>query len=379
MIDFQLSEDQLALQRMARKFTEKEIKPVALEYDASEEFPWDIVKKAHTAGLTNLEIPEEYGGQGIDHFSACLVAEELSAGCAGIANALSANSLATLPILIAGTHEQKLKFLKPLCAEPKLAAFGLTEPHAGSDVASLRTTAKRDGNEYVLNGSKCFITNGGVASLYTIFASVDLGKKAKGITAFIVPRDTPGVSIGKKEAKMGIRSSNVAEVILEDLRIPVENRLGEEGDGFMIAMKTLDTSRPGVGAAAVGIARAALEAAIAYSKERVTFGKPICANQGIQFMLAEMATEVDAARLLVWRSAWMLDNNQYPTVEGAMAKYRAGDVAMKVATDAVQIFGGYGYMREYPVEKLMRDAKIYQIFEGTNQIQRMVIAREILK
>lgn len=379
MYGFGLSEDQLALQKMARQFAEKEIKPVAAQYDETEEFPWEVVRKAHEVGLMNLEIPEEYGGQELDHLSACMVAEEMSAGCAGISNAISANSLATLPILIAGTHEQKIKFLKPLCAEPKLAAFGLTEPLAGSDVASLRTNARREGDFYVLNGSKCFITNGGVASLYTIFATLDSSKKTKGICAFIVPRDTPGLSIGKRELKMGIRSSNVAEVILEDVRIPKENLLGQEGDGFKIAMQTLDVSRPGVGAAAVGIARAALEYAAAYSKERVTFGKPIASNQGIQFMLADMATAVDAARLLVHRSAWMLDNGQFPTKEGAMAKMYAGDVAMKVTTDAVQIFGGYGFMREYPVEKLMRDAKIYQIFEGTNQIQRMVISREVLR
>ncbi|MHB1651726.1 MAG: acyl-CoA dehydrogenase family protein [Desulfitobacteriaceae bacterium] len=379
MYGFKFTSDQVALQKMAHQFVENEIKPVAAHYDETEEFPWDVVRKAHEVGLMNLEIPEEYGGQGLDHVTACMVAEEMSVGCAGISNAISANSLATLPILIAGTHEQKEKFLKPLCAEPKLAAFGLTEPQAGSDVASLRTTARRDGDYYVLNGTKCFITNGGVASLYTIFATMDSSKKAKGICAFIVPRDTPGLSIGKRELKMGIRSSNVSELIFEDMRVPKENLLGQEGEGFRIAMKTLDVSRPGVGAAAVGIARAALEHAIAYSKERVTFGHPIGENQGIQFMLADMATAVDAARLLVLRSAWMLDDGQYPTKEGAMAKLYAGDVAMKVATDAVQIFGGYGFMREYPVEKLMRDAKIYQIFEGTNQIQRMVISREILR
>jgi len=379
MLGFEYSEEQLALQKMARQFAEKEIKPVAAHYDETEEFPWDIVRKAHETGLMNLEIPEEYGGQGLDHVSACLVAEELAAGCAGISNAISANSLATLPILIAGTPEQKEKFLKPLCAEPKLAAFGLTEPQAGSDVASLRTTARREGDYYVLNGSKCFITNGGVASLYTIFATLDRSLKTRGICAFIVPRDTPGLSIGKRELKMGIRSSNVAEVILEDVRIPKENLLGQEGQGFKIAMMTLDVSRPGVGAAAVGIARAALEYAIDYAKQRETFGKPLAANQAIQFMLADMATSVDTARLLVQRAAWMLDDGQYPTKEGAMAKMYAGDVAMKVTTDAVQIFGGYGFMREYPVEKLMRDAKIYQIFEGTNQIQRMVISREILR
>ncbi|MBP2652817.1 MAG: acyl-CoA dehydrogenase [Firmicutes bacterium] len=378
-MNFGLSDKQLSLQSMARRFAEREIKPVTSKYDETEEFPWDVVQQAHALGFMNLKIPREYGGQGLDNVSASLVTEELSAGCAGIANAIGVNNLATMPILLAGTNEQKIKFLRPLCVKPNLAAFGLTEAQAGSDVAAMRTVARREGDEYVLNGAKWFISNGGVASLYTFFASVDVDKKSKGITAFIVESNTPGLSVGKRTAKLGIRAANVSEVILENVRIPVKNRLGEEGEGFKIAMKTLDSSRPEVAAGAVGIARSALAAAIAYSKERVTFEKPICDNQAIQIMLADMATDVDTARLLVLRAAWLLDQGLSPTLEGAMAKCRASDVAVKVATDAVQIFGGYGYLRDYPVEKLLRDAKIYQIFEGTNQINRLVIARELLR
>ncbi|MBP2649202.1 MAG: acyl-CoA dehydrogenase [Firmicutes bacterium] len=378
-MNFGLSEDQKMLQRMARGFAENVIRPAAQEYDEAEEFPWDIINLAHEAGLMNLKIPKEYGGQGLDNVSASLVSEELAAGCAGISNAIGVNNLATMPILMAGTVAQKDEFLKPLCIKPHLAAFGLTEASAGSDVAALKTTAQRVGDEYILNGRKWFISNGSVASLYTIFATLDKQKKSKGITAFVVKRDTPGVSIGKKAMKMGIRASDVSEVILEDVRIPVKNRLGEEGDGFRIAMKTLDSSRPEVAAGAVGIARAAFAVAVAYSKERIMFDKPICDNQAIKMMLAKMATDVDTARLLVHRAAWLLDQGCSPAMEGAMAKCRAADVAVKTATDAVQIFGGYGYLRDYPVEKLLRDAKIYQIFEGTNQINQLVIAREVLR
>ena len=315
----------------------------------------------------------------MDHVTGAVIAEELAYGCLGINGSFGANGLALTPLLLAGTEEQKSKFLKPFCARPQLAAFGLTEPNAGSDVAGLQTTAKLYGDEYVLNGQKCFITNGGVAGLYTIFASVDRSKGVKGISAFLVPGDTPGLSPGKKEKKMGDRASHVGEVILEEVRIPRSNLLGKEGDGFKIAMATLDATRPGVGASAVGVARRGLEEASKYSKQRVQFGQPIAANQAIQFMLADMAMQVDGARLLVWRACRKLDRGERASLEGAMAKCFAGDVAMKVATDSVQIFGGYGYMREYPVEKLMRDAKILQIYEGTNQIQRMVMAREILQ
>ncbi|MBS4023584.1 MAG: acyl-CoA dehydrogenase family protein [Dethiobacter sp.] len=378
-MSFQLTDEQKAMQTVAREFTEKEIIPIAAEYDEREEIPWHVVKKAHEIGLMNMSVPEEYGGQGIDALTAAIVSEEMAYGCLGINGTYGANELALAPILIAATEEQKMRFLPDFCATPKLAAFGLTEPDAGSDVANIQTTAVLDGDHYVLNGNKCFITNGGVAGIYTIFASVDRSKGFKGLTAFVVPADTPGLSGGKKEKKLGDRASHVGEVILQDVRVPVENRLGKEGDGFKIAMQTLDTTRPGVGAAAVGVARRAFEEARKYSMQRVQFGKPIAANQAIQFMLADMAMKIDAARLLVWRSAQYLTLDKQVSMEGAMAKCFAGDVAMSVTVDAVQIMGGSGYMRDYPVEKLMRDAKILQIYEGTNQVQRMVIARHILK
>lgn len=379
MIDFKLTEEQEAIRRTAREFAKKEIIPIAAEYDEREEIPWQVVEKAFEAGLMNLTVPVEYGGQGLDYMTSALISEELAYGCLGIHGSFGANGLALTPLLIAGTKEQKEKFLKPFCTKPQLASFCLTEPNAGSDAAGIRTQAKPDGDEWVLNGSKCFITNGGVASLYTVFATVDRSKGLKGITAFLVPADTPGIRGGKKEKKLGDRASQVGEVILEDVRVPMENLLGEVGGGFKIAMQTLDITRPGVGASAVGVARRALEEAIKYSKERKQFGRPICENQAIQFMLADMAMQVDAARLLVWRSCWMLDQGLRVSLEGAMAKCVAGDVAMKVTTDAVQILGGYGYIRDYPVEKLMRDAKILQIYEGTNQIQRLVIGKELLR
>jgi len=378
VISFKLTEEQEDIKRLARSFTEKEIIPVAAEYDEKEEIPWHLVNKAHELGLMNLTVPEEYGGQGLDHITEAIIAEELAYGCLGISGTFGANGLALTPILIAGTPDQKEKFLKPFCAKPQLAAFCLTEPNAGSDVANISTTAVKDGDHYIINGQKCFITNGGVASLYTVFATVDRSKGLKGITAFIVPGDTPGLRGGKKEKKMGDRASHVGEVIFEDVRVPAENILWSEGQGFKLAMMTLDSTRPIVGASAVGVARRALEEAIKYSKQRVQFGKPICENQAIQFMLADMATRVEAARMLVWQACWLLDQGLPVSKVGAMAKMYAADTAMSVAVDAVQIHGGYGYMREYPVEKLMRDAKILQIYEGTNQIQRIVIARNIL-
>ncbi|HSW36119.1 MAG TPA: acyl-CoA dehydrogenase family protein [Candidatus Limnocylindrales bacterium] len=378
MVSFQLTEEQLAMQKMAREFAEKEIIPVAAEFDEKEEIPWHVVEKAHHCGLMNLSVPTEYGGQGIDALTAAIIGEELAYGCLGINGTYGANELALTPILIAATEEQKKEFLPEFCSKPQLAAFGLTEPEAGSDVANIQSTAVRDGDSYLLNGTKCFITNGGVASLYTIFASVDKSKGFRGMTAFIVPGDTPGLSQGKKEKKLGDRASHVAEIVLDNVRVPAINRLGNEGDGFKIAMMTLDTTRPGIGATAVGLARRAFEEARKYSMQRVQFGKPIAANQIIQFMLADMAMKIDAARLLVWRSAQLLALGKKVSLEGSMAKCYAADVAMEVAVDAVQIMGGSGYMREYPVEKLMRDAKILQIYEGTNQIQRIVIARNLL-
>lgn len=379
MIDFQLTEEQEQIKRLARSFAEKEIIPRAAEYDEKEEVPWEIIEKAYAVGLMNTTVPEEYGGQGLNHVTQALIAEELAYGCLGINGTFGANGLALTPLLLAGTEEQKQRFLKPFCSKPQLAAFCLTEPNAGSDASNIATTAVREGDEYVINGTKCFITNGGVAALYTVFCTVDRSRGLKGITAIVVPGDTPGLSAGKKEKKMGDRASHVGEVIFDNVRVPVSNRLGEEGEGFKIAMKTLDVTRPGVGATAVGVARRAFEEALKYAQQRVQFGKPIFHNQAIQFMLADMAMKIEAARALVWHACSLIDHGMRASRVGAMAKCFAADVAMQVTVDAVQILGGYGYMREYPVEKLMRDAKILQIYEGTNQIQRLVIARELIR
>ena len=377
-MDFGLTEEQVAVQRLARDFTARVIKPVAAHYDETEELAWPVVEEAFKVGLLYLNIPEEYGGAGLEHLTEILVAEEMAAGCLGITTTIIGVGLGVLPILIAGTPEQKETFLPPLCAQPALAAFCLTEPGAGSDVASMATTAVRDGDDYVIDGTKHFITNGGVARLYTAFAVTDRARGAKGISAFIVPGDAPGLSQGKVEKKLGIRASHTAEVVFDGVRVPAANRLGEEGQGFSVAMKTLDSSRPVVAAGGVGVARAALEAAVKYARERVQFGRPIAELQAIQFMLADMAMAVETARLVTRKAAWQLDRGEAVSMTGAMAKCLGGDAAMKVATEAVQVFGGYGYMREYPVEKYLRDAKIVQIYEGTNQIQRLVIARHLL-
>ncbi|MBE3589172.1 MAG: acyl-CoA dehydrogenase family protein [Thermoanaerobacteraceae bacterium] len=379
MVGFQLTDEQLAVQDLARKFTRKEIIPVAREYDERAEMPWPVIHKAFEIGLWNLNIPEEYGGQGLDELTQVIVYEELAYGCLGIFGAFGGNALAVTPLLIAGTEEQKRRFLIPFCEKASLAAFALTEPNAGSDVSSLATTAVRRGDEYVLNGTKCFITHGGIADLYTIFAATDKSRGTKGISAFLVPGNTPGLYMGKKEDKMGDRASHIGEVIMEDVRVPVENLLGREGEGFKIAMRTLDITRPSIGAAALGVARRAFEEALAYSRQRVQFGKPICANQAIQFMLADMAIGIESARALLWKAAWHVDQGEPSTMLSAMSKCYASDMAMKAAVDALQIFGGYGYMKDYPLEKLMRDVKITQIYEGTNQIQRMVIAGQLLK
>ncbi len=376
---FTLTAEQAAIQKMAREFAEKEIMPVAAEYDEQEKFPFPVLRKMWETGLVNYSVPEELGGAGLDTFTSCLVTEELGRGCAGITTAASANSLAFYPILIAGTEEQKKKFIPPITTEGKFAAFCLTEPNAGSDAASVATSAKPVEGGYLLNGSKCFITSGDVADLFVVFATVDKSKGLKGLTAFAVPK-TEGISTGKKEIKLGIRASSTVVVNFDNVFVPKENVLGAEGQGFKVAMQTLDTSRPMIGALAVGVARGAYEVALKYSKERVQFGQPIANFQMIQAMLADMATRIDAARLLVWRAAAMIDRKEVPFAkESAMSKLFAGDTAMEVTTNAVQILGGYGYSREYPVEKYMRDAKIMQIYEGTNQIQRLVIAGNILR
>ncbi|MDR3588615.1 MAG: acyl-CoA dehydrogenase family protein [Negativicutes bacterium] len=377
-MNLNLTDEQKDLQKLVREFTLKEITPVAKKYDRDGEFPWDLFNKVADIGLHCMPAPEEYGGPGLDTLTCALLAEELAKGDVGFATTVSANGLAAYPVLLAGNDSQKKTFFDILM-QGKLAAFCLTEPNAGSDAGAIATSARREGEEYVLNGTKCFITNGGVASVYTVFATVDKGKGLKGLTAFLVERDRPGLSIGQEEDKMGIRSSNTTEVVFQDVRIPVANLLGKEGDGFKIAMQTLDISRPIVGALGVGLGQAALDHAVKYAKERVQFGKPIAAFQAIQLMLADMAIAVESARWLVYRAAFLKDAGLPFTLEAAMAKTLGGDVAMKVSTDAVQIFGGYGFSREYPVEKLMRDAKILQLFEGTNQIQRLVIAGQLLK
>jgi alkylation response protein AidB-like acyl-CoA dehydrogenase len=380
MIDFRLSEEQMAMQKMARDFAQREIKPIAaqLDQDPEHRFNWDIMKKLAENDFLRLAIPEEYGGLGLDRVTLALIFEELAVGCAGISIAAVGNTVVPFPIMTFGTEEQKRRFLSPLCDRqvPRLCAYALTEPGAGSDITALSTTARLEGDEYVLNGTKCFITNAGVASLYLLFASTDRSQGPKGLSAFLLPGDTPGLSIGKIEDKMGQRAAQNAEVILEEARIPKENLLGKEGDGFKIIMRSLDEARPiYTGAISVGLARAAYEEALRYSKQRVQFGSPIFAQQAVSFKLADMATLIETARLLVWKACWLVDNNLPFTKEASMAKFFCSDVAMKVTNDAVQILGGYGYMKDFPVEKFMRDAKIMQIFEGTNEIQHMIIAR----
>ncbi len=378
-MNFALSDDEKALQDTAKKFARDVMRPKAQEYDEKSEFPKDIIQKAWELGLMNMTIPTEYGGVGLPHFSQVVVGEELAWGCAGMATSMIANDLALLPIEIGGSDEQKKRFLTPFTETFKLASFGLTEPSAGSDVASLRCTARREGDFYVVNGQKQWITNGEFADQYTLFVTTDPAKRHKGITCLVMEGRPKGFSTGKHENKMGQRASNTVTLTFEDVKIPVANRIGQEGEGFMIAMATLDNSRPLTAIFAVGNARAAMEHAIEYAKLRQQFGKPIAEFQGIQFMLADMATDIHAARLLTWQSAWMLDAGEKNTLVSSHAKRFAADMAMKVTTDAVQVFGGYGYSKEYPVEKLMRDAKLIQVYEGTSQVQRMVIARELLK
>jgi acyl-CoA dehydrogenase len=376
-ISFALTEEQKALRDLAREFAEKEIRPKAAEYDEHSTHPADIIEKAHEVGLMNPHVPEEFGGAGLSGFDGMLIGEELSWGCAGIAVSIVANTLGAGPVMLAGSEDQKRRWLQPLIESPILCSFGLTEPNAGSDVSGIQTTALRDGDDYVINGSKMFITNAGHAAWTVVFASTDKSKGHRGLSAFVVPMDLDGVTIEKHLDKMGQRATDTSAIAFQDVRVPVENRLGEEGEGFKIAMRTLDHTRPGTAAGAVGVARAAYEYSIEYSRERVQFGQPIAMNQGVNFLIADMATEIEAARLLTWQAAWLLDQGRRATLQSSYAKRFASDVAMKVTTDAVQIFGGYGYIKEYPVEKLMRDAKLFQIYEGTSQIQRLVIAREI--
>jgi len=377
MIDFSLSDDQKQLQELARKFTKDEIIPKAHHHDESGEYPHEIAKKAWELGLMNTHIPSDYGGLGLSVLDGCIITEELAYGCTGIATAMEANALAAAPVIVAGNDAQKREFLGQLTAEPKFAAYCVTEPGAGSDVTGIRTTAKKVGDDYVINGSKMWITNGSVASWYFVLAYTDTAAKHKGMSGFMVPASTQGISVGKKEWNMGQRASDTRGITFEDVKIPARYLLGKEGDGFKIAMSAFDHTRPPVAIGAVGLARRAMDEAIQYAQTRKAFGTAIASFQAVSFMIADMAKDIEAARGLVYKAAWMIDQGERNTKYAAMAKAFAADTAMRVATDAVQVFGGYGYSEEYPVEKLMRDAKIYQIYEGTSQIQRLIIAKEI--
>jgi acyl-CoA dehydrogenase len=378
-ISFALTDEQKELRALAREFAEKEVRPKAAEYDEHQTHPADVVAKAHELGLMNLHLPESLGGPELSVFDGMLVGEELYWGCSGIGTSILGNGLAAGPLLVAGTEEQKRDWLAPLVAEPVLGCFGLSEPGAGSDVSGIQTTAVRSGDQYRINGSKMFITNAGHASWMVCFASTDRSQGHRGLSAFVVPMDAEGVTIEKHLDKMGQRATDTSAVAFQDVVVPAANRLGGEGDGFKIAMQTLDITRPGTAIGAVGVAQAAYELAVDYARERVQFGTPIAMNQGVSFLVADMATEIEAARLLTWQAAWMIDEGygRKATMYSSFAKRFGADTAMKVTTDAVQVFGGYGYIKEYPVEKLMRDAKLFQIYEGTSQIQRLVIAKEI--
>ena len=377
MVDFSLTDEQKSIREMAHDFAQNEIQPVAWDYDRDSTWPGEIIEQAHQIGLMNTHVPEEYGGPGLSALDGCLIEEELAWGCSGIATTLGANVLAGVPLLLAGSEEVKHEYFGDLIESPKLASFCLTEPDAGSDVSGMRTRAVRKGDKYVITGSKSFITNGGYADWFTVYAKTDPEAGHRGISAFLVHKDDT-VIVDKHEDKMGQRASNTATITFPEVEIPLNHLVGEENKGFKIAMMTLDRTRPGVAAMATGVARAAMEFAIEYSKERVQFGVPIAMHQAIQFIIADMATKVHLSRLATWHSAVLLDQGKRNTLESSHAKRFAADSAMEVTTDAVQVFGGYGFIKEYKVEKLMRDAKILQLYEGTAQIQRLVIARETL-
>jgi acyl-CoA dehydrogenase len=380
---FALTEEQKMIQDLAREFSRNEMAPVAEHYDVSHEYPWPVIKKAQELGLTTMNTPEKYGGLGLSMFEECLVSEELAWGCSGISTAIGVNSLGMLPILLAGSEDQKTEYGNRM-ADGDLCAYCVTEPEAGSDVAGILTTAVRDGDEYVLTGNKTFITGATNANFYTVLAYTDPELRAtksrhKGMSFFVVERDWDGVSVGKPFDKLGQHASDTAEVIFDKVRVPSSHLLGEEGKGFYYAMGVFDHSRPSVAAGAVGVAQRAMDEAVQYARERVSMGKPIWQYQAIGHMIADMAMRIEAARLLVWKAAWSVDSGSKNTTAAAFAKAYAADMAMKVCTDAVQVFGGYGYMSEYPVEKLMRDIKIYQIYEGTSQIQREIIVRALFR
>jgi butyryl-CoA dehydrogenase len=379
-MDYFLDEEQTMIRDLAREIADEKIMPIRAELDEKEEFPWDIMKILEQSDFFGIYIPEEYGGMGKGGFELSLAIEELSRACLGVSTTYAANALGTYPLLLYGSDEQKKKYLPDIASGKKLVAFALTEANAGSDAAGVQTTAQLDGNEYILNGTKQWITNGGEAEIYTVIAITDKNKGARGASAFVVDKGTPGFSFGKKENKLGIRSSSTRELVFENCRIPKENIIGRPGMGFIVAMKTLDKSRTGVGAQGVGVAQGAFDAATEFAKERRQFGQPVISIQAIQHMLADMATEIEAARSLVYAVAKFIDTDAKDvSKESAMAKLFATDVAMKVTVNAVQVMGGSGYMREYPVEKMMRDAKILQIYEGTNQIQRNVIGQALIK
>lgn len=379
-MDYLLTEEQKMIKDLAHRIAEEKIRPVAAKYDKTEEFPWEVIKAIADAGLFGLFIPEEYGGMSVGVMNLCLATEELSRACGGIAVCYAASALGTFPIVLFGNDAQKRKYLPDLASGKKVAAFGITEPEAGSDASAIKTTARKEGNYYILNGLKHFITNGGDAETYSVIAMTNKDKGARGASAFIVEKGTPGFSFGKKEDKFGIRASSTRELIFDNCKIPAENLLAKEGMGFIVTMRTFDMSRPGVAAQALGIGQGALELAVKYAKERQQFGKSISSNQGIQWMMADMATEIEAARALIYSCARAIDAGvKDVSKESAMAKMYASDVAMKVTLDALQIFGGYGYMKDYPIEKYVRDAKITQIYEGTNQIQRNIIGLGLIR
>jgi acyl-CoA dehydrogenase len=378
MVSFELTEEQQALQEMTARFVREEIIPVAAHHDETGEYPTEIGRKAFALGLVNITVPEEYGGGGLGSFEEVLITEEICYGCTGIAISLTVNNLATVPLVLGGSEELKREYLGRLTESYATASYCLSEPDAGSDAAGISTRAEKKGDTYVLNGNKAWVSGGAHASWFVIFASTDPSQGRRGISAFIVPADAAGLIIGKKENMMGQRASSTVFLTLEDVEIPVGHRLGEEGEGFKLAMRTFDRTRPGIAAAAVGISRRALDESLRYAQERKAFGQPIAQFQAIQFMLADMYKDMVATRLLAWQSAWKIDRGERNTLECSVAKAFGADAAMRITTDAVQIFGGYGYSKEYPVEKLMRDAKVLQIYEGTSQIQRLIIARHLL-
>jgi acyl-CoA dehydrogenase len=378
-VSFQLSDEQAALRELAHDFAKSEIRPVAAHHDVTGDYPWEVLKKAHAQGLLNTHVPTEYGGLGLGALDGVVLAEELAWGCTGIGTAMEANGLAQQPVILGASDMLKRRYLAPMTEELQMCAYAVTEPGAGSDVQGMRTSAVKKGDKYVINGQKMWITNGGVCEWYFCVALTDPQKKAKGgMSAFIVPRSTPGITVGAKEQNMGQRASDTRAITFDEVEVPADHLVGREGDGWMLAMAAFDYTRASVAAAAVGLAKAAMDYAIQYSQERQAFGGPIANHQAISFLIAEMAMNIDAGRLLCWQAAQLRDAGLRNTMQSSMAKAFCADMAMKIATDAVQIYGGYGYSKEYPVEKPMRDAKIFQIYEGTSQIQRLIIARELM-